>query len=276
MPLPIEDRPVARQVQPFGVERRGAALPHLVARRDDDDAAVSRRKHLIRHAEMIRRAECLANDALRPVLAVEVVHEVRRTAQQRALDNLAFAGTLAMEQGREDRADQRQTRVQIDDRGAASNRRTIGLAGKAHQSAMSLQGKVVGSDVRQRPLFAVRIELAIDQARIGGAQLIVAEAKARHRTRTEVVDDDVAALGHGHRGRAPCSAGEIDRYAALVAIQGNERRADPPRLGEGFLGHAEIACLIAATGFLHLDTSAPRSPRRCRGRAREHARNPAP
>ena len=59
----------------------------------------------------------------------------------------------------------------------------------------------------------------------------------------------------------------------LLRFSATNDALTPRDLREGFRGHAEIACLVAAAGFLHLDDIRAQIAQDLRGgRAREHAR----
>ena len=78
---------------------------------------------------------------------------------------------------------------------------------------------------------------------------------------------------HAQYGALAGGRREIDRDAALVAVERDERRADPCVLVQHLLGDAEVARLVAAARLLHLDHVGAEVAQDLRGgRTREHAR----
>src|SRR5687767_10304761 len=97
------------------------------------------------------------------------------------------------------------------------------------------------------------MELAIDDVRPQLAQRFVGEPELLHRAGTEVVHDDIASLHHPPHRTLSGGRCEIDRDAALVAVEREERGARLAMALAQLGGHAEVTRLVAATGLLDLD-----------------------
>jgi hypothetical protein len=68
--------------------------------------------------------------------------EADRSLQQRAFDEPALAGALALVEGREDALNRPHPGAEIADREADRNRRPVGLAGHMHDSAHALRDQI--------------------------------------------------------------------------------------------------------------------------------------
>jgi hypothetical protein len=96
---------------------------------------------------------------------------------------------------------------------AAREREQRGDAGDA------LHQVVVGGFWRVRPRLPVADEGDIDQLRIDGAQIVVAELQAPHRGRADVADDDVGVLAQPQQRVAPFRPLEVEHDRALVTVE---------------------------------------------------------
>ena len=118
----------------------------------------------------------------------------------------------------------------------------------------ALNEQVLPGCAGARTHVAVSRDRAIDQARVALAQRLVAQAKAVHHAGPEVLDHDVRVLAQPLSERPSVRMLEIDRHAALVAVQRDERVAlalDRERR------RGSLAGRVAHSGPLDLDDLAP-------------------
>src|ERR1700687_1566438 len=101
---------------------------------------------------------------------------------------------------------------------------------------------------RPGPFLAEAADVAEDGARINRAHSLVGEAKARERAGAEVLDDDIGPLDEPFEHAFAIGVLEIDRHAALVAIDREVVGRDAPDAGR-----QPFARLVTGPGHLHLD-----------------------
>src|SRR5581483_3056707 len=97
------------------------------------------------------------------------------------------------------------------------------FAGDAHDAAHALRDEVEAGAIRVRAGGAEAGDLAINEPAVRRTQRVVAEAEILHRTGTEVFDDDIGRRRHPAKHRLAALALQIERHAALVAVQNHER-----------------------------------------------------
>ena len=114
--------------------------------------------------------------------------------------------------------------------------------------AKRLRDEVEAALVGARPVAPVARDRAVDQRGILGGQDVVSEAELLHRPAPVVLDEHVGLAHEPEQDRAALGTLEIEREAALVAVQHQERRRDAvdARL-------AIAARVVAARQFLDLD-----------------------
>src|SRR5690606_13341035 len=114
----------------------------------------------------------------------------------------------------------------VDERDAHTDRSgpvlSIARSGHAHNAAHALDEVVVAGTIRIGALLPEAGDGAIDQARVYGAKVLIAEAVAGEGARTIVLDQDVADRGLPTQGFGAFGDGEIQGDGALVAVHALE------------------------------------------------------
>jgi hypothetical protein len=145
---------------------------------------------------------------------------------------------LALEQRHQDAERAEQARAEIGDRDADPHRALSGQAGDRHQSAHALRDLVEARSVGVRSGLPETGNAGIDQLGIDLAQLRVVDAEPAFHVRAEILHHHVGLLHHALERRQGRGRLEIERHAALVAVQILEVRP-----------FARAAQLIAAAPF---------------------------
>ena len=201
--------------------------------------------------------------------AGQIIHRLigeccRLAVEQRHVDRLAFAGVRLMDERRLDGDGRVEAGDKIGDGDAHFHgfgaRRSVGLAGDAHQSAHALDEIIVAGFVLVRTVMAEARERAIDEARILCGEGFVIEAVTGERAGLEVLDDDMGAARQPFDEGRTFGLREIDGDGSLVAIGGEEigRVAASQRNGG-----PKARVSSPSPGFSIFRISAPRSPRIC-------------
>ena len=99
----------------------------------------------------------------------------------------ALAGVLAPVQRRQDRDRQQHARAGIAKCGARFDRRSVRIAGDAHDAAAGLGNHVKGQVVFERAACAETLDLGIDQRGIDLGQDVIAQAKTLDRAGGEIL-----------------------------------------------------------------------------------------
>ena len=155
----------------------------------------------------------------------------------------------------------------VDERGADLQRPPVGLARDRHQPAHRLQQEVVAGERGGALARAERADRAVDDARVAGRDVVVAEAEAVDRARPERLDDDVGAGREALGQREVAGVLEVERDRALVAVQ-----PEVVRRALVVPGRSPLARVVAAVGALDLhDVGAEVAERHRAQRAGEHA-----
>ena len=149
---------------------------------------------------------------------LEVEHENLRL-QQRGLDVLAFVRFLAFEQGDENAERREQSGGKIGDRNADAHRPLPRQAGNRHQPAHALRDLIEAGPVGVGPVLAEAGNAGIDQARIDLGEGLIVDAEPLLHVGAEILHHDVGLLDHAlERGQSRRRL-QIERHAALVAVQ---------------------------------------------------------
>ena len=159
-------------------------------------------------------------------------HQERRALEQRAADALTLAGGLALAQGGLHRDHAEYGAEDVDDGGAGAQR-LAGRPGHVGQPDVELHHLV-----QRRTVLVgacqVALEGEVDEARVDLRQRFVAAAQSFHRAGAVVLDHHVGGRGQAVHGRLALGALEVERQAALVAVEGGEearrKAAEPPRV----------------------------------------------
>jgi hypothetical protein len=158
-----------------------------------------------------------------------------RRCHQRHFDVLAGA-TRASRLDRRQDADRRvEAGDDVDERHADLQRSALAFAGDAHQSARGLDEQVVARQVAASWLRPETRDRCVDNSRIRARDVVVADPEVLGGTWLEVLEHDVGAssetLGEPATGRVD----EVERHAALVAVESEEVRR---------LAHTGITCAV--------------------------------
>ena len=161
-----------------------------------------------------------------PARTLEIQHEDLRL-QQAAGHRLALAGLLALEQGHQDAERAEQPARQVGDGNADPHRPAAGLAGDRHQAAHALGDLIEARTLAVGPVLAEARDAGVDQPRVDLAQRRIVDAEPLFHVRPEVLDHHVGLGGqpaqHGNAARRL----QVERDAALVAVQVLEVRSVP-------------------------------------------------
>ena len=109
--------------------------------------------------------------------------------------------------------------LKIGNRNADAHRPVSRQAGDRHQPAHALRDLVEAGPVGVRPILAEAGDAGVDEARIDARQRLVVDAQALLHAGPEILHDHVRLLHHAlERGEAFRRL-EVQRHAALVAVQ---------------------------------------------------------
>ena len=122
------------------------------------------------------------------------------------------------------------------------------------RAGQPLRDEVESALGRVGPGQSVTGQRAIDQARIGSAQQLVAQAQPLHRADAKVFDDDIGPVDDAQQRGFGSGMLEIERNPALVAVHHHERA----RFAVDF-GRREAPRVVAVGNRSTLITSAPMS-----------------
>jgi len=116
-----------------------------------------------------------------------------------------------------------------------------------------LRDDIESCQLRIGPVGAEAGRREVDQPRRIRRERLVADAQIAHRPRAQVLDHDVGRRGEPPKEHRAVGRLEVERDAALVAVEAQKIRALAFDKGAGRAGE------VAARGFSTLTTSAPRS-----------------
>ena len=170
----------------------------------------------------------------RPARRLEVQHG-DLGGEQVALHPLALAGLLALQQRHQDAHRAEDAGGQVGHRDADAHRALAGQAGDRHQPAHALRDLVEAGTLAIRPVLAEARDAGIDQPRIDRSQRRIVDAEAELHVGAIVLHQHVGALHQALQDRHAVGRLQIERHAALVAMQVLEVRPMP------FAAHAGVA-----------------------------------
>jgi hypothetical protein len=153
-----------------------------------------------------------------PARALEVEHEDLRF-QQGGGDVLALLRLLALEQRDQNAERAKQPCGEVGDRDADAHRPLPRQAGDRHQSAHALRDLVEARSAGVGTALAESGNAGIDELGVDLAQLRIVDAEPAFHVGTEILDHHVGFLHHALERRQGCGRLEIERDAALVAVQ---------------------------------------------------------
>ena len=188
-----------------------------------------------------------------------------RGGQQAHVEVLALPRAESMGQRGVGDAEGEERRGDVGDGAADLRGRVPGHSGQRHDAAHALGDRVVACPARVWPGLAEARHRDVDRRRVHGAHGGIAEPELVGDAREEVLDDDIGAPGQLEDQLAALGLLEIDRDAALTAVDRRERRAHPAA--------APGTQVVAAAGPLYLhDVGAQVGHERRAIGTRDHAR----
>ena len=222
----------------------GDALPVRLVGTADVDVAVGGAERLVRRGEHMARTQRLRRHPGGEEDRRVPVGLLQRGFHQRGVDHLPAPGLQLVHVRGEDAHRGEDAAVDVCHRVAGLHRRTAGLAGDAHQAREALRDQVEAALVGPRPVATVPGHRAVDQAGIDLRQHVVAETELLERAAPVVLGEHVGACDHPAQHLLALLVLEVQRDAALVAVQDHERcrHAVHARLA--------IAARVVATGQL--------------------------
>ena len=168
--------------------------------------------------------------------------------EERDVDVLAAAGAVALAQGEQDAAEGVEAGEVVGHRDAGAHRRAVGLAGDVHESGLGLRHRVVARQVALRAVLAVAADRAVHEARIQRRVCSMPKPSLSRLPGLKFSMNTSAPSRRRFSTSAPFGALQVEREAALVAVDAEEVRAPavaderPPR-----------PRIVAGLGFLDLD-----------------------
>jgi hypothetical protein len=131
----------------------------------------------------------------------------------------ALAGSIALQERGENADRGEQACGQIGDRNADADRPVTRQSGDRHQAAHALRDLVESRPVGVRAILAKAGNAGIDQARIDLAQRLVVDTEPLLHSRAEILDQHVGFFDQTLEGGEPFRRLQVERDAALVAMQ---------------------------------------------------------
>src|SRR5581483_6559912 len=117
----------------------------------------------------------------------------------------------------------------VADVGRAAHRLPVRFAVARHETGFGLDDGIVARPVVPGAPLAEAAYRDVHDIRLHAAHVGVAHAPARQRARAEVFNHGVRARGQLEEDLAPFGTAQVEREAALVAVDGRVEIADPAR-----------------------------------------------
>ena len=245
-------------------------------------------KNLVRHDVLVRVAHALRCHAGGQEVGTQVGEHGHLGVEQGHVDDLAFAGEVAVAQCCQDRGAGVHAGEQVGDRHAHFLRTAAALvvtdlgargAGHAHQPAHPLYCVVVAGALAVWAGLAEAGDRAVNEARVQFAQAGGVQAVARHVAYLVIFNQHIALRGNSADHRLSFGPGDVDRDRALVAVGaevvgGLSGVLARPVLQERWTPAAGVVTTTAAWAgrTLDLDHISPQIGQRLRApRTRQHA-----
>ncbi len=154
-------------------------------------------------------------------------------------------GFLALQQRDQDAERREQSGAEIGDRNADAHRPLPRQAGDRHQAAHALRDLIEARPVGVGAVLAEAGNAGIDEARIDLGERLVVDAEPLLHVGAEILDHDVGLLDHALEGGEAFGRLQIERHAALVAVQ--VLKVASPRAGRPSALPARAAISILMT-----------------------------
>src|SRR5262249_37972259 len=145
--------------------------------------------------------------------------------KKRGAHPLAFAGDLALQQGDEDAERAENSRAEIRDRNPGAHRALPRQAGDPHQPAHALRNLIEARPLAIRAVLAEAGDAGVDETPVERLEALVIDAEAEFHVGPVILDHDVRGPDHLAENVDAFRLLEVERDAALVAVQVLEIRA---------------------------------------------------
>src|SRR5689334_7266955 len=116
---------------------------------------------------------------------------------------------------------------QIADRWAGTQRRPVGFAGYAHETAHRLSDEIERGTVAVRPAFAKPRDVATDETGLEDLEPRVVEPQAGENSGSKILDYHITAGDQLCQHLATFFALQVERHGAFVAVERREIPAEP-------------------------------------------------
>ena len=172
-----------------------------------------------------------------------------------------------MVQGREDTNRREKSRSDVTDRGADTHRWSLRFTRNADNTAHALDNHVISPLLRIGTGMPKAGTRCINERRMLGFQRLVIQAQILHRSRTEILDENVGLFQQLLEDGTSTISFKVECHAPLPTIHTHEVEAEPVFKG------TKIARFIPCTGLLNLDDLCPKITKKHRRiRTRENPR----
>ena len=151
-------------------------------------------------------------------------------AQQRGVDPLPLAGSLAHEQRQHDAVGGEHGGKEIDDGAANEHRAPQGTPLCSGDAGHRLQHLVKAGFAGKRPLGPIAGNAAVDELWLTLPQVVIADLQPLSGARTEILDNDVGLAHQAVNHFAASGLLEIQPQSPLVAVDALE---EPAAVGHG-------------------------------------------
>ena len=221
-------RPASARVEPSigfkrpSVDDAAKERPELVVRDADIDPSVARLERLIGADGGMHIAASLRAFSRGEVHARVEGQQRRHGIEHRDVDTAAVHRPLALHQGGENGLRRIETRDEIGDGRADLHRRTVRLAGDVHDAGLALDDQVVSRPPASGPVRPKPEMLHWMSREFVRAQRLVGQPPFVERSGPEVLDHDVRDTREGQDDVAAGGRLQVDRAAALVAVDRKE------------------------------------------------------
>ena len=177
------------------------------------------RKHPGRDAGRMVVAGLLGDLARhQPARPLEIEHKDLRF-EQRGVHPLPLARIFALDQRHNDPLRQQQPGAEVVDRDADPHRPLARHSSDRHQPAHPLGDLVNARPLGVGPGLAKPGNAAVDDARVDLFDALVIDAEPVFDGRAEILDDDICGLSQLKEDREPVLGLQVERQAALVAME---------------------------------------------------------
>ena len=232
---------VLRLLRELGLPQRFEQRAELrAARRRDVDVAVGGGEDAHRRQRRVVVAGLLGHLALdQEARRLEVEHADQGFEQRRG-HPLALAAARALVERHQDAAGEVEAGGEVGDGDADAHRSLTGKAGHRHQAAETLRDLIDAGAIAVRPVLSESRDAAVDDPRVDRAHRVVVDAEAVLDVGAEVLDHDVGTPRQREEDLAAARVLQVERDAALVAVQVLEVGAVAAAAGDVVVGAGRL------------------------------------